>query len=193
MKNEINAVIGEYDDPPSRSRRTTPAEDGLLYCGKCRKPKEAYFAPDKAAIFGRDRHPQSATAREPPARNGKPPKSGADTLTPWEELKRRGLYRPHHAGLDFRERQRQEPADRACPPVCGALGRYADRQYRLPVLGGVGTGKSYLAGCIANALMEKEIPVRMTNFALILNDLAASFEGRNNTRSSVPAFVVIRC
>ena len=45
--------------------------------------------------------------------------------------------------------------------------------------GGVGTGKSYLAGCIANALMEKEIPVRMTNFALILNDLAASFEGRN--------------
>ena len=38
---------------------------------------------------------------------------------------------------------------------------------------------SYLAGCIANALMEKEIPVHMTNFALILNDLAASFEGRN--------------
>ena len=30
-------------------------EDGLLYCGRCRKPKEAYFAPDKAAIFGRDR------------------------------------------------------------------------------------------------------------------------------------------
>ena len=32
---------------------------------------------------------------------------------------------------------------------------------------------------IANALMEKEIPVHMTNFALILNDLAASFENRN--------------
>ena len=45
--------------------------------------------------------------------------------------------------------------------------------------GGVGTGKSYFAGCIANALMEQEITVRMTNFALILNDLTASFEGRN--------------
>ena len=45
--------------------------------------------------------------------------------------------------------------------------------------GSVGTDKSYLAGCIANALMEKEIPVYMTNFAAILNDLAASFEGRN--------------
>ena len=34
--------------------------------------------------------------------------------------------------------------------------------------GGVGTGKSFLAGCIANALMEQEVPVRMTNFAHVL-------------------------
>ena len=45
--------------------------------------------------------------------------------------------------------------------------------------GSVGTGKSYLAGCIANALMEQEISVKMTNFAAVLNDLAATFEGRN--------------
>ena len=31
--------------------------------------------------------------------------------------------------------------------------------------GGVGTGKSYFAGCVANALMEQEVAVRMTNFA----------------------------
>lgn len=31
--------------------------------------------------------------------------------------------------------------------------------------GGVGTGKSFLAGCIANALMEQEVPVLITNFA----------------------------
>ena len=45
--------------------------------------------------------------------------------------------------------------------------------------GGVGTGKSFLAGCIANALMEQEVPVRMTNFARILNELNNSFSGRN--------------
>ena len=45
--------------------------------------------------------------------------------------------------------------------------------------GPVGTGKSFIAGCIANALMEQEISVRMTNFSAILNDLTASFEGRN--------------
>ena len=35
--------------------------------------------------------------------------------------------------------------------------------------GGVGTGKSFLAGCIANALMKQKVPVRMTNFARIRN------------------------
>ena len=45
--------------------------------------------------------------------------------------------------------------------------------------GSGGTGKNYFAGCIANALMEKEISVRMTNFALVLNNLVAAFEDRN--------------
>ena len=70
MKNEINAVLENMTTTIPEPEDYT-GEDGLLYCGKCRKPKEAYFAPDKAAI-------------EPPARNGKPPKSGADTLTPWK-------------------------------------------------------------------------------------------------------------
>ena len=43
--------------------------------------------------------------------------------------------------------------------------------------GGVGTGKSFR---IANALMEQEVPVRMTNFARILNELNSSFSGRND-------------
>ena len=46
--------------------------------------------------------------------------------------------------------------------------------------GGVGTGKSFLAGCIANALIEQEVPVHMTNFARILNELNSSFSGRND-------------
>ena len=56
MKNEINAVLENMTATTSEPEDYT-GEDGLLYCGKCHKPKEAYFAPDKAAIFGRDRHP----------------------------------------------------------------------------------------------------------------------------------------
>lgn len=35
--------------------------------------------------------------------------------------------------------------------------------------GDVGTGKSYMAACIANALIDREIPVLMTDFATIAN------------------------
>ena len=46
--------------------------------------------------------------------------------------------------------------------------------------GDVGTGKSFFAGCIANALIERGIPVLMTNFARILNTLTGMYaEDRN--------------
>lgn len=41
----------------------------------------------------------------------------------------------------------------------------------LILTGTVGTGKTYLASSIANALIEKGISVRMTNFGVILNDM----------------------
>ena len=52
-------------------------------------------------------------------------------------------------------------------------------------------GKSYLAACIANALMEKEVAVCMTNFATILNDLAASFDGRNEYISRLCSYPLL--
>ncbi len=46
--------------------------------------------------------------------------------------------------------------------------------------GDVGTGKSFIAGCIANALLEQCVPVMMTNFARILNALTGMYsEDRN--------------
>ncbi len=107
-----------------------------------------------------------------------------------EELKRRGFTDPTMRDWTFEN-------DNGRNPQAGLARRYVEhwedmRTDNIGCLfwGGVGTGKSYLAGCIANALMEKEIPVHMTNFALILNDLAASFEGATST---FPAFAAIRC
>ena len=116
MKNEINAVLENMTTTIPEPEDYT-GEDGLLYCGKCRKPKEAYFAPDKAAIFGRDRHPAECDCQRAAREEREAAEKRRRHLDTVEELKRRGF------------------TDRACPPVCGALGRYADRQYRLPVLG----------------------------------------------------------
>ena len=41
--------------------------------------------------------------------------------------------------------------------------------------GGVGTGKTYIAACIANALIEQKVPVLMTNFSKVLNQMGAMY------------------
>lgn len=46
--------------------------------------------------------------------------------------------------------------------------------------GYVGTGKSYIAGCIANALLDKGVPVLMTNFSRLLNRLTDYQAGDKN-------------
>lgn len=45
----------------------------------------------------------------------------------------------------------------------------------LLLFGDVGTGKSFFAGCIANALLERDVPVLMTNFPAILAQLTGVF------------------
>ena len=51
----------------------------------------------------------------------------------------------------------------------------ARKNIGLLLFGDVGTGKSFLAGCIANALLEKDVPVLMTNFPTILNRMTGLF------------------
>ena len=46
--------------------------------------------------------------------------------------------------------------------------------------GPVGTGKSFIAGCIANALLDQGVQVMMTNFARLLNKLTDMYAGDRN-------------
>ena len=148
-------------------------EDGLLYCGSCRQPKEAYFTEGKN-LFGRDRHPKECDCqrkhREKQEAADKERKH-RDTV---EDLKRRGFSNAAMRQWTF------DNDNGKCPQMDKAH-FYAAHWEEMKaenigylLWGKVGTGKSYFAGCIANALMEREISVCMTNFALILNDLAAS-------------------
>lgn len=55
--------------------------------------------------------------------------------------------------------------------------------------GSVGTGKTFAAACIANALTEQGIPVLMTNFSKILNSLSGMLsEDRNRYLASFGEF-----
>lgn len=150
-------------------------EDGLLYCGKCRTPKQ--FRMDTTPMAGhlfprRCQCEQECYDREEAERKKQ------KHLQTVAELKR----------CCFTDTEMQKwtfANDNGKCPQMEKARFYVEhwdemRQENIGYLlwGGVGTGKSYFAGCIANALMEQEIPVRMTNFAAVLGDLS-SFEGRN--------------
>ena len=171
MSLQIPAATAEPED--------YTGEDGLLYCGKCRTPKEAYFPADKVALFGRDRHPAECDCQRAQRMEREAAEQQRKHRDKVEELKRLGFTDPAMREWTFAN-------DNGKCPQMGMAHSYVERweqmkegNHGLLLWGKVGTGKSYFAGCIANALMEQEIPIRMTNFALILNDLAASFEGRN--------------
>ena len=153
-------------------------EDGLLYCGKCQTPKEAFFAKG-LVLMGKNRHPVECSCRK----------------AEWEQQETAIKERKH---LDLVRRLKEDgfsdsvmqnwtfANDNGRSPQMHHAQRYVEqwqtmRSENLGLLlwGGVGTGKSFLAGCIANALMEQEVPVRITNFARILNELTSCFSGRN--------------
>ena len=177
MKNGIEAMITDITATTAEAEDYT-GEDGLLYCGKCHTPKEAYFAEGKTC-FGRDRHPTDCDCHRAAREKREAAESRQKHLDTVMELKRRGF-------TDLTMQEWTFAHDNGkCPQMSKAhlyvehWEQMRENNYGLLLWGKVGTGKSYFAGCIANALMEQEISVRMTNFSAILNDLTASFEGRN--------------
>ena len=154
-------------------------EDGLLYCGKCQTPKEAFFAKG-LVLMGKNRHPVECSCRKAEWEQQETAIKERKHLDLVRRLKAEGFSDP--AMLDWKF----ENDNGRSPQMCHAH-RYVEQwqtmraeNLGLFLWGGVGTGKSFLAGCIANALMEQEVLVRMTNFVRILNELNSSFSGRND-------------
>ena len=177
MKNEIEAMITDITATTAEAEDYT-GEDGLLYCGKCHTPKEAYFAEGKTC-FGRDRHPTDCDCQRAAREKQQAAESRQKHLEKVEDLKRRGFTDPAMRNWTFEHDNGRNPQTETARFYVESWETMQAENIGYLFWGGVGTGKSYLAACIANALMEKEVAVCMTNFATILNDLAASFDGRN--------------
>ena len=153
-------------------------KDGLLHCGKCHTPKEAFFAKG-IALMGKDKHPIECICQRTEREQQEALINQQKHIDLVRRLKAEGFSDP--AMLDWKF----ENDNGRSPQMCHAH-RYVEQwqtmraeNLGLFLWGSVGTGKSFLAGCIANALMEQEVPVRMTSFARILNELNSSFSGRN--------------
>ena len=93
MKNEIEAMITDITATTAEAEDYT-GEDGLLYCGKCHTPKEAYFSKETAQWLGHDRHPAECDCHRAAREKREAAESRQKHLEKVEDLKRRGFTDP---------------------------------------------------------------------------------------------------
>ena len=167
MNLQIPAATAEPED--------YTGEDGLLYCGKCRTPKEAYFPADKATLFGRDRHPAECDCQRAQRMEREAAEQQRKHRDKVEELKRRGFTDPAMREWTFANDNGRNPQMKTARFYVEHWEDMKAGNIGYLLWGSVGTGKSYLAGCIANALLEQDVPVLMTNFPTILNRMTGLF------------------
>ena len=171
-------VLEQIIPAVSKSNGDYYGKDGLLHCGKCHAPKEMFFAKG-IVLMGRNRHPIECACCKAKREQQEVAIRQQKHRDLVRRLKAEGFSDTAMLNWTFEN-------DNGHSPQMHHAHRYVEqwqtmRSENLGLLlwGGVGTGKSFLAGCIANALMEQEVPVRMTNFARIMNELNSSFSGRN--------------
>lgn len=148
-------------------------KDGLLYCGRCHTPKQC-----KVTAFEKTFYPKCLCKCEEEREAER--REAIERRDLMERIKR---YRK----MGFPERQMQHWTfandDQSRPKLTQMAKRYVDnfdKFYRegkgLLLHGDVGTGKTYIACMIANALIDQGHPVLVTNFARVLNTLQSTFE-----------------
>lgn len=145
-------------------------EDGLIYCGKCHTPVQC-----RITFEGRERiMPCICKCQKEERERQEQRMKEEEQLLYVRRLKAAGIQERHLQDWTF--------ASATDTPSIQMAKRYTENWKKvkaenlgLLLWGDVGTGKSFLAACIANALLEKGVPVLMTNFSKILNQMGAMY------------------
>lgn len=167
---------------------THTGEDGLLYCNRCHTARQC-----KIEIFGkvktvnclcqcmaaeRDRLEEERKQREYMTRV----MSNRAVGFPDKELM--------HCTFDM--------DDGSTPVLTNAMKAYVENfpEFRksgkgLLLYGDVGTGKTFYAACIVNALIDKGYPCLMTNFSRLTNQIAGMWEGKQEYIDSLRMFALV--
>lgn len=148
--------------------------DGLLRCGRCGGEKEV-----RLVIFGETRVLPCLCECETERRD----KEAAQEAARRRQMRieaLRSVAIPDAAmrGMTFANADMTSRAMRIARRYADRFDAMAERGKGLLLYGPVGTGKTYAAACIANALVDRGRACLMTNFMRIINTLSGLHDGR---------------
>lgn len=174
---DMNAVVAALEARAAVSIKVEEGdyvgEDGLLYCHKCNTRKQT-----EVNVLGTIRRPMcmcKCEAEKMAAEEAE--RQRIKFAERVKDLRRMGFPDADMQNWTF------ENDDLTNEKITNAAKRYVekfpefrDRGKGLLFYGNTGTGKTYAACEIANALIDRGCPVLVTNFARILNTLQSTFE-----------------
>lgn len=146
-------------------------ENGLLMCGKCHKPRQSYL---DLSRYGSDEKVVGAVPCRCEVEEDERKKQEARRRELMESLKAVPQINLTDkifstATLDqFQETKFNARNLKLCRRYAEGFGEMLEKSQGLLFWGGVGTGKSYSAACIANYLRARGVPVIMTSFVMLL-------------------------
>lgn len=173
-----NVFSDAFDDLERKAREQHPVnpedyigDDDLLYCGKCHTPKEGWynFPP---FLGGRQKKPIDCQCQADARAAEEAERKKREHQETVARLKGSGLQDRESWECTF------DKDDMSNPKLTAICRNYADNFQEMKKMhkgllffGPVGTGKTFLATCIANQLMEEERPCKVTNFGRIASEI----------------------
>ena len=188
MFDKIINNIAAAADQAAKDNKEHFGADGLLYCDICGEPTQT-----RVHMLGEDRTVRcicrcvkEQQEREEKARKEK------QRLRRIKSLRVQGFDRSEMQGWTFENDDGKNlKATTAAKTYCEKFQEFKEKGKGLLFHGSVGTGKTYTAACIANALIDKGVPVLMTNFSRIINTIQGKFEGRQEYIDSLNKFSLL--
>lgn len=191
MKEIVEETLKKLETPAEKAEEDYIGEDGLLYCGKCHMPKEAYFDQELAQSFGMKTHPKECDCQRKAREQAEVLREQSRHTEAVRSLKEQCFSERAMQEWNFQRNHKDSKNTETARFYVKHWEKMKRDNIGLLFWGAVGTGKSFLAGCIANALLEQEIPVRMTNFEEVLNDLSSNFSEKNEYIKSLCRFPLL--
>lgn len=169
IENAANEGIKAADDYKD-------VETGLLVCGKChtKKQKKISFLGEEHIVCCLCRCAAEKLEKE------REQKKAEEELLLIRQMRSAGLQDRAFYNYTFEKCDPSQENAVYARRYAENFSQMANTGQGLLFWGNVGTGKTFLAGCIANALLEQRIPVLMTSFTKILNALGGLYSSERN-------------